>query len=297
MADNKRKAMGKGLAALLKDPSQDIQSAHDERARDVMGAVAELDVNSIETNPFQPRTHFNEEALEELAHSIRELGVIQPITVRKVEFGKYQLISGERRFRASKMAGLKSIPAYIRLADDQNMLEMALVENIQRQDLDAIEVALSYQRLIEECSLTQEQMSERVGKKRSTVTNYLRLLRLPPLVQAGIRDQMISMGHARTLVNVPDETTMLSLYREIIEKDLSVRQIEDRVRRLKNGRRPEAKPGKVALSEDLKRLNRQLTDLVGSKVQLSADANGGGKITIPFGSEEDLERILERLMP
>lgn len=299
MADNKRKALGKGLSALLKDPGTDIRSAADEHAKEVMGNVAELDLNSIETNPFQPRTHFNEEALEELAHSIRELGVIQPITVRKVAFGKYQLISGERRFRASKMAGLKTVPAYIRLADDQAMLEMALVENIQRQDLDAIEVALSYQRLIDECRLTQEQMSERVGKKRSTVTNYLRLLRLPPLVQAGIRDQMISMGHARALVNVTDEATMLQIYKEAVQKELSVRQIEDRVRSIKNGKLPESKSGsaKTVLTDDLKRLNRKLEELVGTKTQLSANAQGGGKITISFSSEEHLEQILERLMP
>ena len=191
----KKQALGRGLSALLKDPENDINSAEDKNADKVVGNIVELDINSIEVNPFQPRTNFNEESLRELASSIRELGVIQPITVRKLAFNNYQLVSGERRFRASKLIGLEAIPAYIRIANDQESLEMALVENIQRQDLDAIEIALSYQRLIDEINLTQEEMSERVGKKRSTIANYLRLLKLDPIIQTGIRDGFISMGH------------------------------------------------------------------------------------------------------
>jgi ParB family chromosome partitioning protein len=232
MATQKRKAMGKGLAALLKD-EQEVTSAHDEKAPEVVGNIAELDLESIEENPHQPRTLFNQEALEELAASVKELGIIQPITVRKEDGGRFQIISGERRFRAAKLAGLETIPAYVRLADDQSMLEMALVENIQREELDSIEIALSYERLIDECQLTQEAMSERVGKKRSTITNYLRLLKLQPLIQAGLRDKMISMGHARALVNVEEEETQLELYQKAIAREWSVRQTEEAVRKAK----------------------------------------------------------------
>ena len=202
----KKQALGRGLSALLKDPENDIQSATDKNADKVVGNIVELDMDSIDVNPFQPRSNFNDEALQELASSIKELGVIQPITVRKLDFNKYQLVSGERRYRASKLIGLETIPAYIRIANDQESLEMALVENIQRQDLDPIEIALSYQRLIDEIQLTQEKMSERVGKKRSTITNYLRLLRLDPIIQTGIRDGFVSMGHGRALVNVEKKT-------------------------------------------------------------------------------------------
>ena len=200
----KRKALGKGLAALLKDPQENVQTAEEKGAEEVIRSISELPVDRIQANPYQPRTFFDEESLNELSDSIRELGVIQPITVRRIKKNKYELISGERRLRASKMAGLSQIPAYIRLADDQGMLEMALVENIQRKELDAVEVALSYQRLMDECGITQEEVSQRVGKKRSTVTNYLRLLKLQPIIQAGLRDQMLSMGHARALVNIVD---------------------------------------------------------------------------------------------
>src|SRR5690606_8443917 len=196
----KKQALGRGLSALLKDPNNDIQSATDKNADKVVAHIVELELDAIEVNPFQPRSNFNDEALSELASSIRELGVIQPITVRKMDFNSYQLVSGERRFRASKLVGLETIPAYIRIANDQESLEMALVENIQRQDLDPIEIALSYQRLIDEIQLTQEKLSDRVGKKRSTITNYLRLLRLDPIIQTGIRDGFVSMGHGRALV-------------------------------------------------------------------------------------------------
>src|SRR5690625_3811528 len=214
----RKQALGRGLSALLKDPENDITSVSDKNADQVVGNIVELDLDSIEVNPFQPRTNFNEETIKELASSIRELGVIQPITVRKIEFNKYQLVSGERRLRASKMAGLTSIPAYIRIANDQESLEMALVENIQRQDLDPIEIALSYQRLIEEIEVTQEVLSDRVGKSRSTIANYLRLLRLDPLIQTGMRDGFIGMGHGRALINIDDTEKQLEIYEEILSK-------------------------------------------------------------------------------
>ena len=208
----KKQALGRGLSALLKENSSNVTSANDKNADKVVGSIIEIELNQIEINPFQPRSYFNEEALQELASSIKELGVIQPITVRKLESGLFQLVSGERRFRASKLIGNETIPAYIRLANDQEMLEMALVENIQRKDLDPIEVALSYQRLIDEIDLTQEEMSKRVGKKRSTITNYLRLLKLDPIIQTGLRDSFISMGHGRALINIEDSEDQLKIY-------------------------------------------------------------------------------------
>lgn len=222
----KKQALGRGLSALLKDPENDIQSVEDKNADKVVGNIVELDIDAIEINPNQPRTNFNEETLQELASSIRELGVIQPITVRKLDFNKFQLISGERRFRASKLVGITNIPAFIRIANDQESLEMALVENIQRQDLDPIEIALSYQRLIDEIQLTQEQMSERVGKKRSTIANYLRLLKLDPIIQTGIRDGFITMGHGRAIINVEDHDIQTAIYQKILLQNLSVRETE-----------------------------------------------------------------------
>jgi ParB family chromosome partitioning protein len=230
----KKQALGRGLSALLKDPSNDIQSAQDKNADTIIGNIVELDLGTIDLNPFQPRTNFNEETLRELASSIKELGVIQPITVRKLEFNKFQLVSGERRFRASKLIGLTTIPAYIRIANDQESLEMALVENIQRQDLDPIEIALSYQRLIDEIALTQEQMSERVGKKRSTIANYLRLLKLDPIIQTGMRDGFISMGHGRAMINIDDPNNQLDIYEKIITDKLSVRATEQLVKTFQN---------------------------------------------------------------
>jgi len=286
----KKKALGKGLSAILNNPANDISSAADRGADQVVGHIAEIDIDSIETNPFQPRSNFDKQALEELSNSIREVGIIQPVTVRKVGFNKYQLISGERRFRASKMAGLKSVPAYVRLADDQSMLEMALVENIQREDLDAIEVALSYKRLIEECSLTQEQMSERVGKQRSTVTNYLRLLKLQPIIQAGIRDKMITMGHARALINVENEDVQLAIYRDIIAKDLSVRKVEEIVRNLK--KEPTDTQRKPVLPDSFRLLRNQLRDYFNTDVELARNTKGKGKLVINFENDTDLERII-----
>ena len=230
----KKQALGRGLSALLKDPDNDIQSVQDKNAEKVIGNMVDLDIDFIVVNPFQPRTNFSEESLRELASSIKELGIIQPITVRKLGLNKYQLVSGERRFRASKLLHLETIPAYVRIANDQESLEMALVENIQRQDLDPIEIALSYQRLIDEINLTQEQMSERVGKKRSTIANYLRLLKLDPIIQTGMRDGFISMGHGRALITIEDQTLQLHIYEKILSKKLSVRETENLVRNYGN---------------------------------------------------------------
>ena len=241
----KKQALGRGLSALLKDPQNDINSAEDKNADKLVGHIVELELSSIEVNPFQPRTSFNEDALRELGSSIKELGVIQPITVRKLDFDKYQLVSGERRYRASKLIGLETIPAYIRIANDQESLEMALVENIQRQDLDPIEIALSYQRLIDEISLTQEQLSDRVGKNRSTIANYLRLLKLDPIIQTGMRDGFLGMGHGRALINVEDPQKQLEIYEKILKNSLSVRDTEKLVKEAKNG--PEAKTASKTL--------------------------------------------------
>ena len=209
---NKKQALGRGLSALLDDPEREISSASDVNADQVVGNVIDLEIDKIEVNPYQPRTHFNEEAIEELAESIKALGIIQPVTVRKLGRNQYQLVSGERRYRAAKSLGFDSIPAFVRIANDQETLEMALVENIQRRDLDPIEVALSYQRLIDEIQLTQNQLSERVGKKRSTVANYMRLLKLDPVVQTGMRDGFLSMGHGRALINVEESEKQFSLF-------------------------------------------------------------------------------------
>jgi ParB family chromosome partitioning protein len=288
----KKQALGRGLSALLKDPTNDIQSIDDKNADKVVGNIVELDIDSIEINPFQPRSNFNEEALQELAISIKELGVIQPITVRKLDFNKYQLISGERRLRASKQAGFTTIPAYIRIANDNESLMMALVENIQRHDLDPIEVALSYQRLIDEIGLTQEQMSEKVGKKRSTITNYLRLLKLDPIIQTGMRDGFISMGHGRALINIEDLDAQIDIYRKVVRQTLSVRETESLVKAYQEGLKPKAKKQAKSfeLPEDSK---KALSDFFGAKTEIKATANGKGKIVIPFHSEEDLNRILK----
>ena len=288
----KKQALGRGLSALLKDPENDINSAQDKNADKVVGNIVELDIESIEVNPFQPRTNFNEETLRELASSIRELGVIQPITVRKLAFNKYQLVSGERRFRASKLIGLEVIPSYIRIANDQESLEMALVENIQRQDLDPIEIALSYQRLIDEIQLTQEQMSERVGKKRSTIANYLRLLKLDPIIQTGMRDGFISMGHGRAMVNIDSTIDQLEVYEKIISNKLSVRATEQLVKNL-NSDTPtkETEDTAIEIPKHIKKGVKEFSDYFGHKIDVKVAKNGSGKITIPFHSEEDFNRI------
>lgn len=290
----KKQALGRGLSALLKDPENDIKSVEDKGADKVVGNIIELEIDAIEINPFQPRTNFNEESLKELSTSIRELGVIQPITVRKTDYNKYQLISGERRLRASKLAGLTHIPAYIRIANDNDSLVMALVENIQRHDLDPIEIALSYQRLIDEIQLTQEQMSDRVGKKRSTIANYLRLLKLDPVIQTGIRDGFITMGHGRAIINVEDLDAQADIYHKIVSRNLSVRETEALVKSYQESLKPSAGKTVKDTSFDVQDEERKtFTNFFGAKVDVKVDAKGKGKITIPFHSEEDFNRIIK----
>ena len=290
----KKQALGRGLSALLKDPDNDIKSVEDKNADKVVGNIIELEIEAIEINPFQPRSNFNEESLKELATSIKELGVIQPITVRKLDFNKYQLISGERRLRASKLIGLATVPAYIRIANDNESLVMALVENIQRHDLDPIEIALSYQRLMDEIQLTQEQMSERVGKKRSTIANYLRLLKLDPIIQTGIRDGFISMGHGRAIINIDDLDVQTDIYQKIVSGNLSVRETEALVKNYQESLKPA--PAKAAKGTTFKVADdeqKAIATYFGAKVDVKVAANGKGKITIPFHSEEDFNRIIK----
>jgi len=290
----KKQALGRGLSALLKDPENDIKSVNDKNADKVVGNIIELEIDAIEINPFQPRSNFNEESLKELATSIKELGVIQPITVRKLDFNKYQLISGERRLRASTLVGLSTVPAYIRIADDNESLLMALVENIQRHDLDPIEIALSYQRLIDEIGLTQEQMSDRVGKKRSTIANYLRLLKLDPIIQTGIRDGFISMGHGRAIINVEDLEVQTNIYQKIVTKNLSVRETEALVKNYHDSLKPKAATTAKSVSFDVDPIEKnKFAEYFGTKVDIQVTGNGKGKITIPFHSEEDFNRIIK----
>jgi len=284
----KKQALGRGLSALLKESSH-IISATDKNADKVVGSIIEIGLDLIDVNPYQPRTYFDEEALIELANSIKELGVIQHITVRKLNENKFQLVSGERRFRASKLIENKTIPAYIRLANDQEMLEMALVENIQRKNLDPIEVALSYQRLIDEIQLTQEELSVRVGKKRSTVTNYLRLLKLDPILQTGMRDGFISMGHGRAMINIQNTEDQLAIYEKILSEKLSVRQTEELVKNLKSG--TTNKRNKKQVPNYVKTSIPEISEYFGQKINVTVSSNGKGKISIPFHSEEDFNRI------
>ena len=280
----KKQALGRGLSALLKDTS--VSDTFNDA---VVGSIIEISLENIQVNPYQPRTYFDEESLRELASSIKELGVIQPITVRKIG-DSFQLVSGERRFRASKLIGNKSIPAYIRTANDQEMLEMALVENIQRKNLDPIEVALSYQRLIDEIQLTQEELSVRVGKKRSTVTNYLRLLKLDPILQTGMRDGFISMGHGRALINVKSSENQLAIYEKILREKLSVRQTEELVKSLKI---EATGPNEIKkhLPKYIKDSLLEINSYLGHKINITINSKGKGKISIPFHSQEDFERI------
>ena len=283
----KRNALGKGLGALIED-------AGNENVHQV-DAVNEIDLEVIDVNPYQPRTNFNEDGLNELASSIKEIGVIQPITVRQISDSGFQLITGERRFRAAKIAGINKIPAFIRTADDQAMLEMALVENIQREDLDAIEVAISYQRLIEECELTQENLSNRVGKKRTTISNYLRLLRLPAEIQKKKKKKKISMGHARTLINMEDPEKQLKVYYRILDEGLSVRRSEDIIRDIsqkEQTKRKSTSGSKVELPEEYKQVKNHLAGHFNTNIDLKRNKNGKGKIIIPFKSDQDLERIM-----
>lgn len=284
----KKNVLGRGLGSL-------IEGANDIPAAVAGSSISEIEISKIVANPYQPRTKFDEEALNELAASIKEFGIIQPITLRKINEDQYQIIAGERRFRASKIAGLTAIPAYVRTADDEGMLEMALVENIQREDLDAIEIALSYQRLIDECKLTQENLSDRVGKKRSTVTNYLRLLKLPARIQKGIVEKVISMGHARALVNIKDSEMQLMIYDEIIKNEFSVRRVEEIVRNYNEDNdsfKPAEKVIKPKFPTEYVDLHNHLSKYFQTKIDFRMDQTGKGKIVIPFGSTKDLERIL-----
>lgn len=287
---NKRRGLGRGLDAILQSPETDITST-DISGNYVAGAVAELNIDFIEANPFQPRTDFDENALNELAESIKVQGVIQPVTVRKMGRDKYQLISGERRLRASKLAGLKTIPVYIRVANDEQMLEMALIENTHREGLNAIEVALSYQRLIEECNITQEELGEKVGKDRSTVTNFLRLLKLPPEVQVALRDGFISMGQARAIINIEDKTKQLIILKEIIDKDLSVRQVEELVRSF-NSKNVKTKKQKNVLPEAFIYKVDSLSKTLDAKIKVDRNSKGKGSLTISFKNDEDFERLI-----
>lgn len=293
MAATKKRGLGKGLSALLENPDTDITTS--KGGSKTVGSVAEIKISQIETNPFQPRTEFEKEALQELAESIAEHGIIQPITVRKVGNDRYQLISGERRFRASQIAGLKKVPAYIRIANDQSMLEMALVENIQRQDLNAIEVALSYQRLIDECSLTQDQLSQKLAKSRPSITNHLRLLKLPAAIQLGIRDKDITMGHARALVSAGNEDKQLELFKKVITEKLSVRQLEDLIKNKTESKKKPVSSDVMPVSEKQMEFKEAFSDTLSAKVDISKGNNGKGKIVINFDSEVDLNRIIELL--
>ena len=296
MSSLKRNALGRGLSALLED--NDTVAVHKEQTEEkpkTLSLFQLIPLEEISANPFQPRNNFEETALNELADSIKVQGIIQPITVRRLDANNYQLISGERRLKASKLAGLSSIPAYIRTADDQQMIEMALIENIQRENLNPLEVAFSFQRMIEECNLRQEDLGERVGKNRSTVTNYLRLLKLPPAIQAALRDENISMGHAKALLGVDSVDSQIYVYREILSKELSVRKTEDLVRAI-SAPSKEAKEKKPIKNEShYRKIEEQLASRLSSKIELKADGAGKGKIIIPFLSDDDLNRILEMM--
>ena len=288
----KRSALGRGLDALI---------TMDDLKTSGSSSISEIELSKIQPNPEQPRSVFEEEALEELATSIRSLGVIQPITLKELEPEKYLIISGERRYRAAQKAGLTCIPAYIRTAEDENIVEMALIENIQREDLNAIEIALAYQRLIENYGLTQEKLSERIGKKRTTIANYLRLLKLPAEIQMGLKDKRIDMGHARALISVEDPEVQLAFYEQILSDGLSVRQVEEMVRSVANGKMQDlkkngSKSSKEALPEEFNLLLREhLSSFFQTKVQLVCNKKGKGKITIPFASEEELEKLISLL--
>ena len=289
----KKQALGRGLSALLDDPEREIRSASDVNAEQVVGNIIELEVDKIEVNPYQPRTNFNEQAIGELAESIKSLGIIQPVTVRKVDRNQYQLVSGERRYRAAKSIGFDRIPAYVRIANDQEALEMALVENIQRRDLDPIEIALSYQRLMDEIQLTQNQLSERVGKKRSTVANYIRLLKLDPIVQTGMRDGFLSMGHGRALINVEESEKQLEIYEKIIARTLSVRETELLVQKSKKSQSAgTSKALKLLFYDDAA---NELKSYFNTTVTIKVNNKGKGNIQIPFNSKEDLNYIIKKI--
>ena len=294
----KKTGLGKGLGAILKDSNDEATSVSQRANNDTPKNVnfSEIEIGYIEVNPFQPRIEFEETALNELAESIKVQGIIQPITVRKLARDQYQLISGERRFRASKLAGLKKIPAYIKTVEDQQMMEMALIENIQRKDLNTLEVALSYQRLMVECDLKQEELGDRVGKSRSTVTNFLRLLKLPPEIQKGLKEEHISMGHAKALLGINEIDIQLSVFEKILKDDLSVRKTEELTRSLNQEKESKAKPRQVVdHNPEVIRLQSDLSSHFGTKVAVSMSNKDKGDIKIPFVSIDDLNRLLEIL--
>jgi ParB family chromosome partitioning protein len=292
--NSKKKALGRGLSAILESPDTDITSK-DISGSFVAGAIANIPIGNIESNPFQPREDFDDQALNELAASISEQGIIQPITVRKLGYDKYQLISGERRLKASKIAGLTSIPSYIRVANDQQMLEMALVENIQRESLNALEIALSYNRLLEECALSQEELSKRVGKNRTTIINYVRLLKLPAEIQVAVRDNQLTMGHARAIINIEDEATQLTIFRNVIKKGLSVREVEEIVRNLNKQPSLPKIPVIKSLPPRIESIRSNLAMRISSDVEVNRNTKGKGTIVIPFNSDSELEKIISAI--
>lgn len=288
---SKKKALGRGLDAILQSPETDITS-RDISGDYVAGAIADIAISKIGANPFQPRTIFEAESLDELAQSISQQGIIQPLTVRKIGYDRYQLIAGERRLKAAEIAGLKAVPCYIRVANDEQMLELALIENIHRKDLNALEIAISYQRLIEELNLTQEDVSQKVGKDRATVSNYIRLLKLPPEVQYAVRHEQISMGHARCLISIPEEELQLKALLKIVEKGLSVRETEKLTRDIQAPPLHKSEDKGAPVPENLQLAGVRLHEKIGAAISIRRNNKGQGSLVIKFGSENDLERIL-----
>jgi ParB family chromosome partitioning protein len=296
---SKKRALGKGLSALLESASTDITTSNNTlQGSQTVGSISSIPIEKIEANPFNPRTNFQDQALNELASSIKEHGIIQPLTVRKLGRDKFQLISGERRFRASQLAGLSEVPCYIRIANDSTMLEMALVENIQREDLNAIEVSLSYKRLIDECNFTQEKLGDKLGKSRSNITNYLRLLKLPAKVQIGVREGLISMGHARALVSAGNDKEQEELFTKVLTDNLSVRELEELIKGVKPSKtlnKTSKKSSSYPLSNDVVNFKVSLAKKLNSKVDIKSSAKGKGKIIINFNNQDELDRIIESL--
>ena len=299
MSKKNKDQLGKGLRALLgnieKVDTPTATEVKQEVVRELSKGVAEISISDVESNPFQPRTEFDQDELLELVQSIKTHGIIQPITVRSLGADKYQLISGERRWRASKLAGLKEIPAYIRIADDQGMLEMAIVENIQRSNLNALEVAISYQRLLDECNLQHEELAERVGKERSTVTNYMRLLKLPPDIQSGLKTEQISMGHARALLSVEGITNQLFLFKKVVRESLSVKNMEKLIRDQKSDKTSTNTKAKTDIHPEVRKIKDRLSSNFGTKVDINRSKDGKGKIVIHFGSDDQFNDIIESI--
>lgn len=283
----KKPALGRGLSSLLQNTNTDVTSVN----KSPVGSISEIPLSSIETNPFNPRTNFEKEGLFDLRESIMEHGIIQPLTVRKMGNDKYQLISGERRYRASQLAGLEKVPVYVRIANDQNMLELALVENIQREDLNAIEIALSYERLLSECELTQDQLSEKISKSRSNIANYIRLLKLPAEIQLGLKNRLITMGHARALLSLKSEEEQLEMYQEIINNELSVRDIESNVRIKKSN--STSRSNTINLDRKTK---TEIISFYDSDISISSKQSGSGKLSFTYDSQEDLDRLVKLLL-